>query len=181
MSKDSVVTEVSLASLPTLPNSGLMQYGVVLVHSKSGRRIDVADSSFSRSAYPTPTAQEYGTAQNEGKVPGIRREGDQTLTHMVRKQWPTPMTTDFKASGSRCKGPDTKGNPGTSLTDATCRSGRPLQTTCTHGGECRWSLNPLFVAWLMGLPPIGVSGSMQSETLWYRWWSRMRTELFRIG
>ena len=42
---------------------------------------------------------------------------------------------------------------GTSLTDATCRSGRPHPETCTHGGQCRWRLNPRFVEWLMGFPP----------------------------
>lgn len=182
MSKGSAVQEVSLASLPTLPRSGTMRRGTVSAQPESEPRTGAVGSTWSRGEYPTPSAQEYGSAQNEGKVEHKRpTRGTPSLSTWARTQWPTPMTTDYKASGSRCKGPDTKGNPGTSLTDATCRSGHQHPTTCQHGGPCLWSLNPLFVAWLMGLPPIGVNGSTQSATLSSRWLRRMRTELCRLG
>lgn len=182
MSKGSAVTEVSLASLPTLPRSGLMRRGTCLPQQESEPRTGAVGCTWSRGEYPTPAAQEYGTSQNEGKVPHKRpSRGTPSLATWARALWPTAMTTDYKSSGSRCKGSETKGHPGTSLTDAVCRSGRQHLTTCQHGGECLWRLNPLFVAWLMGLPPIGVSGSMQSETLWCRWLQRMRTELSRLG
>lgn len=215
MSKGSAVQEVSLASLPTLPRSGTMRHGTVSAQPESEPRTGAAGSTWSRGEYPTPSAQEYGSAQNEGKVehkrptrgtpslstwartiwptplsndhktgsdrPTTDTKAGMNLRDMTRTIWPTAMTTDYKASGSRCKGSATKGHPGTSLTDAVCRSGRPHPTTCQHGGPCLWSLNPLFVAWLMGLPPIGVNGSTQSATLSSRWLRRMRTELCRLG
>ena len=142
--------EVSLASLPNLPRSGLMRRGTCFQQPEQERRTGAVGCSWSRGQYPTPSAQEYGTSQNEGKVPHKRpSRGTQSL--------------------------------GTWARNSTCRSGRQHPTICSHGGECLWSLNPLFVAWLMGLPPIGVNGSTQSATLLSRWLRRMRTELYRRG
>lgn len=67
-------------------------------------------------------------------------------------KWPTPTSGDHKRSGAAGYSTASGRHEGTPLTDATCRSGRPAPTTCSHGGECRWRLNPRFVEWLMGFP-----------------------------
>ena len=96
--------------------------------------------------WPTPSATDHKGSSKPGQRRGQLSEA---------ALWPTATAGDAKASGSRgVRGEaGNKANEGTSLTDLTCRSGRPLPTTCTHGGECRPTLNPRFVAWLMGLPP----------------------------
>lgn len=181
MSKGSAVTEVSLASLPTLPRSGLLRHGTCFPQPESERRTAVAGSTWSRGEYPTPAASDYRTTQNDPKGDHKRpTNGTASLSTWARKLWPTATATDHKASGGARYRTKTR-HTGTTLTDAVCRSGRQHQTICRHGGACQWIINPLFVAWLMGLPPIGVNGSTQSETLLYRWLQRMRTEFCRLG
>lgn len=53
-------------------------------------------------------------------------------------------------------------------------------TTCSHGAECRKSLNPLFVEWLMGWP-IGLTGSDSLGTEWSQWWQQWRSWLCERG
>lgn len=57
--------------------------------------------------------------------------------------WPTPTAGDHKASGSRCKGEQTVGNPGTTLTDALLRKTKLVGT---------YVVNPEWVEALMGAP-----------------------------
>lgn len=49
--------------------------------------------------------------------------------------WPTPTAGDHKASGSRCKGEQTVGNPGTTLTDALLRKAWPTPTAARYGSS----------------------------------------------
>lgn len=56
-------------------------------------------------------------------------------TRAEKGLWPTATATDSRASGSRCKGEDTKGHPGTTLTDAAVRQWRtPSANLGTRGG-----------------------------------------------
>jgi hypothetical protein len=194
----------------TWPRAGTMRAGIAYQQRPSAPLTAVTGSSWSRGEYPTPAATEYGTSQNEGKVPHDRPTKGTPSLHTWARGWPTPTGSDGKgrADGHRGGGPnlrtsaqawptpsatDHKGsskpgqrrrqlaeaalwptatagdskasgsrgirgdegneaNEGTSLTDATCRSGRPLPEICTHGEECLPRLNPRFVSWLMGFP-----------------------------
>jgi len=230
--------EDSTASSVTWPRSGMMLSGTVYRLQPLAPLTAVTGSSWSRGEYPTPSATEYGSSQNEGQVShkrptagtpslfswarawptplsrdargptkGRNAQGGEPLSSVARTwptpkarlgdpkrgfpsasmaqirlgagrrnledavsaMWPTATAGDANSSGARGYGPISKstGRPrsegGTTLTDATCRSGRPLPTTCTHGGECKLTLNPRFVEWLMGFP-IGHTDSEPSET-----------------
>jgi hypothetical protein len=110
------------------------------------------------STWPTPLASESKRGVKD------RQYGDKSgrdLSTMAAGwptppggAWPTPTAGDAKRSGSRVGNPQTAAHPGTSLTDLSCRSGRPLPMTCSHGTPCRPVLNPRFVAWLQGLSPL---------------------------
>lgn len=62
--------------------------------------------------------------------------------------WPTPTAGDSKASGAQGYQTQTR-NPGTTLTDAALYGYSKTKRT----GRSDLCLNPLFVEWLMGLPP----------------------------
>lgn len=109
---------------------------------ETGRR-NLDDTVVAIWATPTAALEKSGPSP-----PRDRPKGN--LVHQAQvERWPTATASDADRSGHR--GPKSHG--GLSLTDATCRSGRPLPATCTHGGKCRPMLNPRFVAWLMSFPP----------------------------
>jgi hypothetical protein len=177
----------------TWPRAGTIAGGTAFLLPPSEPLTAEIGSTWSRGEYPTPSATDYGTSQNEGQVPhgmpstetaqtrmddgrrnlddavalwpppicrdargpqgGQQRQGSATLSETTR-MWPTATAGDAASSGSRAsRGMEgNQANEGTSLTDATCRSGRPLLTTCTHGGPCQPVLSPVFVEWLMGFP-----------------------------
>jgi hypothetical protein len=66
--------------------------------------------------------------------------------------WPTPTAGDARSSGSRIGNPDTQAHPGVTLTDVTCRSGRPAATSCTHGGGVPDEAQPALCGVAHGLP-----------------------------
>ncbi len=216
--------EVSIVFSGTWPRAGTMRRGTACPQRPSAPLTAATGSSWSRGAYPTPSAASYGSSQNEGLVPHARpskgtpsletwarggaswptptasmatpadieparyagsdprrpsysrakRAGWATpLAHDARggrgerssrraasrslareaRRWPTPTAGDSRSSGSRARGArPSRAHPGTSLTDASCRSGPPTPTTCSHGGPCRPQLNPRFVEWLMSFP-----------------------------
>ena len=102
--------------------------------------------------WPTPSASEDRAERVIDPAWNNYRKGARLGTVAVNTLWPTAMAGDANSRGSRIGNPTTAAHPGTSLTDATCRSGHQPPTTCTHGGPCRPMLNPQFVAWLMGFP-----------------------------
>lgn len=151
------------------PRAGTTLSGIAFPQPPSAPLTAVTGSSWSRGESPTPSAIPYGSSQartwatpiaSDGRAKGTtgrvgRGQSGASLAGMAR-HWPTPTAGDEKRSGSRAppRRPGNSAHDGTSLTDATCRTpGRPHPTTCTHGGECRWRLNPRFVEWLMGFPP----------------------------
>jgi hypothetical protein len=71
------------------------------------------------SSWPTPSAKPYGSSQNG--INSTRPSAGTPSLWTTARTWPTPTGRDRSASGSRCKGEDTTGNPGTSLTDAAVR------------------------------------------------------------
>lgn len=174
----------------TWPRAGTMRRGIACPQPPSARLTAGTGCSWSRGEYPTPTASRHyttmeGTASLHGwatgwptptksdavRGSGTYKRGNPTLTGAARASssraaqlWPTPPRGDAKSSGSRVGNPETQAHPGTSLTDASCRSGLPLPTTCTHGEPCRPVLNPRFVEWLMSFP-IGWLSLPRSETL----------------
>lgn len=82
--------------------------------------------------WPTPMVSDIDRGS------GTYKRGNPTLSGEV-KAWATPMAHDAKGRGF---------NDTNMHNQAT--SGRPAPTTCTHGGTCLPTLNPVFVAWLMG-------------------------------
>jgi hypothetical protein len=151
----------------TLPRAGTMRNGIVSPRKPSAPLTGAIGSTWSRGEYPTPSATPYGTSQNEGKVAHKRPTAGTPSLDTWAKGCPTPSATDHKGSSQigqrRGQLSENNAHAGTSLTDATCRSGRPLPGTCKHGGECKPTLSPRFVEWLMGFP-IGWSACEPSET-----------------
>ncbi len=131
-------------------------------HNTGSNRRDKTESSLGSQAlkhWPTPTSK-LGDARRgfPSAATGASRlaEGRRNLDDAAATMWPTATATatatDAKASGAAKYSTESGRHSGTTLTDATCRSGRPLPTTCTHGGECKPTLNPRFVEWLQGFP-----------------------------
>jgi len=225
----------------TWPRSGMIAGGTAFQLPPSAPLTAEIGSTWSRGEYPTPSAIDYGTSQNEGQVPharstagtpslstwertswptpmrrdgqggpspsqnrdlqrealqwptllsrdargpqsGQERQGGQTLSESAVLTWPTPTAGDGKratpmmrgneslpsaatqlwptatagdgrGSGSRASrgNEGNQANEGTSLTDATCRSGRPLQETCVHGGGLPASSQPAICRVAYGL------------------------------
>jgi hypothetical protein len=127
------------------------------------------------SLWPTPSASEYGTSNNGDPHDGrgiYATAGKPSLSTLARqwhylpaiherrrrsgagcsclrdevaaRQWSTPQARDLKGEPSDSRG---KRNLWLDIV------GRPPPTTCGHGGPCRPTLNPRFVAWLMGFGP----------------------------
>ena len=114
-------------------------------------------------AWPTPLAND---AKNPSPAAGQTRRSSPGLASAAAQIWPTPTAGDSKRSGSRVGSSTTEAHPGTSFTDATCRSGRPDRRTCSHGADCPGQLNPRFVLWMMGFPLDWLDRRLEpSETL----------------
>ena len=65
---------------------------------KSAHRTAGSGSSYSRGAYPTPSATPYGSSQNEGKVPHDRPSRGTPSLETWAKTWPTPRACSGKRS-----------------------------------------------------------------------------------
>ena len=125
--------------------------------------------------------------------PNQTMAGKPALTAQACRMWPTPNATDYKGASTRTAGkerplcdddlPTRVSRWGTPTAAMKRRSeafavgrspspmewrGHPDQTTCSHGGECRRSLGPRFVAWLMGFPAtwceVGATRSKRTVT-----------------
>lgn len=196
------------------PRSGMMQSGIAYRLQPSNPLTAAIGSSWSRGEYPTPTAEIYGTAQNEGKVAHSRPSAGTPSLHTWARGWQTPTVNDSKNTagpsqlernshalnvqaalwaGPMAGGTGDPAEPGEAdwvipwipcpcCDDHYCQIhgvhafecpcppveewatspyGPPVRTTCTHGGECKPTLNPRFVEWLMGFP-IGWTGPAES-------------------
>ena len=129
------------AGWPT-PSASEDRAELVIDHNyRKGARLTTVAVNTPR--WQTPRAEGFDAGGHRGKSDSL---------HAQVKLWPTATASDANSSGSRIGNPTTAAHPGTSLTDATCRSGHQPPTTCTHGGPCQLRLNPHFVAWLMGFP-----------------------------
>jgi len=171
---------------PTLPRSGSMRSGRLYERPTLERPTGGKGSSWSRGEYPTPSATDYGSSNNGTRDGSTAYDtaGNPSLSSWARTLWPTATAGDAKASGAAGYSTASGRHAGTTLTDAAVRnwatptardgkgpsgnarclpreaqSGRLRPTTCTHGGECRWTLNPRFVEWLMGLPRGWLTGA----------------------
>jgi hypothetical protein len=131
----------------------------------------------SKALWPTPTADEQNRSEEaeEREAEEQRAKGNRPFTPTLGRlasHWPSPTEGDAARSGSR--GGDS--HPGTSLTNATCRSIPPALSTGTDGSTSsngRRILNPLFDEWLMGLP-IGWTDCARSGTESFLTWRRKR-------
>lgn len=106
-------------------------------------------------AQPTlglPTFADASSSSRTGQDPRTLFNSRSVMPGGGSGRWATATKGDAKKSGGRLGNPDSKANPGVSLTDQACRSGRPLPEICEHGSACDLWLNPRFVAWLMGFP-----------------------------
>ncbi len=129
----------------------------------------------------TPFGSSNNGSPHDGRREEYATKGNPSLQTWASSMWPTATQGDSKMSGSRVGNADTKAHAGTSLTDkavrqwptpttndaknnssppsqmdrdgmASATAGHRHPTTCTHGGDCRWRLNPRFVESLMGFP-----------------------------
>jgi hypothetical protein len=135
--------------------------------------------------WPTPDANCHKGSTQPGQRVGQLDEAAEVL-------WATPRAEMSAGSNGvewtpGCK-PTVDGRPiTTSLTDQvsvwhgreSSPSSHPAQPT--HAGETsspsRRRLNPQFVTWLMGWPPLAESGFVFSETEWSHYRQRQRSEL----
>ena len=133
------------------PSERLYQAWVTSLREDYSRRRKSAPATDGNgsSSWPTPNA-------HDGRRPGV----DDKSTQGVNLQrdaaaWPTPTVEDARSSGAAGYSTENR-HAGTTLTDATCRSFLQDRESVTPGnglsGDGR-RLNPLFVEWLMGLPP----------------------------
>lgn len=175
--------EGSKLSLDRWPAWGSMRSGVATERPRPEHPTAGRGSSWSRGEYPTPSATDYGTSQNEGKVPHDRqtpgtdsfrsrsgdRHGEAGLDRQS-KAWPTPQTTDG-ASAARHTTETGAMHPGTSMTDAVRRfppvpteTGPESRDTSGLPSPTKRKLNWMFVAWLMGWIDTGLISFASSAT-----------------
>lgn len=109
-------------------------------------------------AWPTPQAFDATDIQRsrEARNRALRKGGCRNLreeVHLV-SAWPTPTVSDCHGGGSR-NTPSSKAHYGVSLMDVLNQDGGTGRLAPTHpnmSGKPRGSLNPRWVAQLMGLP-----------------------------
>jgi len=138
-----------------------------------------AAKALQASAWPTPTTRDWKDTGDLSNVP------ENALLGRVAANWSTPRSTDGEKGGPNQQ----FGAGGAPLPAQTAHVSASLAyshrdpETSTHGGKSspeRRTLNPLFVAWLMGWPQPASTGCGFSETEWSRFKQRMRSELLRL-
>lgn len=154
----------------------------------TGTNLTDAVGSWARGMYPTPSAQAYGSSQNEGQVKHkrpsagtmsletwARRRGIPVSSHSSEETSPVPSQHHggMKTSENTYPTPTANNDKGAQQRPTSARRGRRLQ----DGPGTGMALNPQFVEWLMGLP-IGWTGCAFSATEWSLWLRRMRSELW---
>jgi len=146
------------------PDAGIMRLGTCFPLTASARRTVGLGCSYSRNTYPTPTAQHYGSTQNNP-------DGSQTD---ATKAWPTPTATDYKGSSKL-------GQRRGQLSEA-AECGPLARKTSKAGADTskRAVLNPSFVEALMALPS-GWTDFTCSETEFSRWWRLSLSALSALG
>jgi len=106
--------------------------------------------------WPTATSGDSKASggRNETARHSERTHPGTSLTDAAVRNWPTPTARldDPRGMPSPALARARMESGKTNLDDAVSALGHPDQTTCSHGGACRRSLNPRFVAWLMGFP-----------------------------
>lgn len=136
--------------------------------------------------WPTPTAEPYGTSQ--GGTNASRPSGHTpSLENMAREMWPTATAGTGTGYQTGTKGDVWRPTlEGAVLGKLPSRSGRPAVPPTPNGPRCARCrqrtlrrLQPVFVAWLMGLPECLISDGPWG-TPWFRWGSRMRSEFSRL-
>lgn len=157
------------------PRAGMTLSGIAYPRQPAAPLTAVIGSSWSRGEYPTPSATPYGS--NQGGGAGANTGPVRESLHTWARQWYTPTAHAGLAGPSPTQrgclqrqalrqtgnwltptATDHKRPRTTRATDrclpevVTEHRGHLAPTTCTHGGECRWRLNPRFVEWLMGFP-----------------------------
>jgi hypothetical protein len=126
--------------------------------------------------WPSATANDWrGSGPTLERADGKMR-GDR-LDYAAEQLWPSPTSLSFGESHQ-------PGNSRSYNATMGLASSLPAPATSTDGVESlpmRRTLNPLFVAWLMGWPPPGSIGCGFSETAWCLWWQRMRSALSQLA
>lgn len=146
----------STESSPIWPRSGSMRSGICFERRTSARPTSGSGSSFSRGLYPTPTASEYGSAQNGENGIGGENERPSAGTPSLgtwARTWATPTSRDWKDGANPGEEVPTNGMLGRQVLRDW--SGRPDLPTLPDGNATSRGirvLNPLFVEALMGLP-----------------------------
>ncbi len=126
----------------TWPRSGMMRSGIVFPLRPSAP----LTAAIGYLSWRTPLARDWKGPT--GSIPADWLLPDQVQS----KSWPTPTAStatlaDMEQARYAWNDPNRP-----SYREAAIRSGHRVQTTCSHGGECRRKLNPQFVEWLMGFP-----------------------------
>lgn len=154
------------------------------------RSLNYESQRFNRQ-WQTPNTQKGG-----GKHRGQERSGELLLvgqaeeTGQALSQWPTAAARDYRTpntseSQARRKGQETRGQQlNNFVIHNTSLSSRLDPPTSTSGAKSSRKLrgsalrlNPVFVSWLMGWPPIAPAGCDSWATEWSRFRQRMRSRL----
>jgi hypothetical protein len=143
-----------------------------LRRQKSARRTKGSGSSFS--AWPTATTRDWKDTGNLENVP------ENGLLGRVDANWRTPRAKE-DGEYQYSRGDHSKPTP--TLTGQTSDFSHLDLSTSTHGepsSKERRSLNPRFVAWLMGWPQPASTGFGFSETESSRFRPLMRSALLQL-
>lgn len=140
------------------------------------------------SAWPTPAARDHKGANGpEHLQNGSGRLHLDQLPNFVAHCWPTACVTDANGARNLTSGrsdPDSKHHSGVTLNDAIRLYSLQDRVTSKDGvtsSPQRRTLNPRFVAWLMGWPQPASTGCGFSETGFTRWRRQMQFALSSIA
>lgn len=161
------------------PGSGSMRNGTCSQRQPLVPLTYAAGSTWSRGEYPTPTASEYGTSQNEGQVAHKRPTAGTPSLSTWAKRWPTAAASDWKGSSHEGQ---RRGqlSEAAEVTWAKAYGLRHLMTSMLGpDGTSLAVLYHPFVEALMGWPT-GWTSFDCSETAWSRFKQRMQSELSRL-
>jgi len=163
---------------PNVPTRGAESRESKESRGSGGVDLQTAAQGFQQaSAWPTPAARDHKGANSESHMD--RSTGSKHLDQLpnfVQHLWQTPQTP---GGGAKSRGQDRMDEPllagqAETLAQACSRPDHPTPAGPTSSDPPR-RLNPQFVAWLMGWPPLAETGCGFSATEWFLYKQQLRS------